>query len=125
MAIFEHINITVPDAPATADALVALFGWHIRWQGAAINGGFTVHVGDAERYLALYTPKAAPNSAEPRYSYNSGLNHIGVVVPDLKAAEARVVASGFTPHSHYDYEPGERFYFDGPDGVEFEVVCYA
>ncbi|MEC7669548.1 MAG: VOC family protein, partial [Pseudomonadota bacterium] len=29
------------------------------------------------------------------------------------------------PHNHADYEPGKRFYFDTPDGIEIEVVSYA
>ncbi len=52
------------------------------------------------------------------------LNHIGVEVDDLDATEARVVAAGLTPFSHADYEPGRRFYFLDPDGIEYEVVSY-
>jgi glyoxylase I family protein len=58
------------------------------------------------------------------YSTRTGLNHIGVVVDDLTEIEKRVKAEGFEPHSHADYEPGKRFYFDGPEGVEIEVVSY-
>jgi hypothetical protein len=36
-----------------------------------------------------------------------------------------VTSEGFAPKNHADYEPGRRFYFDGPDGVEFEVNSYA
>ena len=63
---------------------------------------------------------------EPGTSYETrgGLNHIGVVVEDLDATEARVKAEGYATHSHADYEPGRRFYFDGPAGIEFEVVAY-
>jgi len=43
----------------------------------------------------------------------------------LEAVEARVKAEGFVPHNHADYEPGRRFYFDGPDGIEYEVVSYS
>ena len=32
--------------------------------------------------------------------------------------------AGFEPHSHGDYEPGKRFYFDDENGIEFEVVSY-
>lgn len=53
-----------------------------------------------------------------------GLNHLGVVVADLAATEARVVAAGFAPKDHADYAPGRRFYFDGPEGVEIEAVAY-
>ncbi|GAA6200903.1 hypothetical protein NBRC116599_21280 [Aquicoccus sp. SU-CL01552] len=53
-----------------------------------------------------------------------GLNHVGVVVEDLDATEARVKAAGFVPHNYGDYEPGRRFYFRDSDGIEFEVVHY-
>ena len=41
----EHVNVTVSDPRKTADRLCELFGWKIRWQGSAIHGGYTVHVG--------------------------------------------------------------------------------
>ncbi|MCV6585107.1 MAG: VOC family protein [Marinibacterium sp.] len=121
----EHVNLTVADPAATAAVLQEIFGWQIRWQGAAKDNGFTVHVGDAESYLALYAPAGDQREVGDSYHLTGGLNHLGVVVEDLADAEARVRAAGFTPHSHADYEPGRRFYFDGPDGVEYEVVSYA
>ena len=48
-----------------------------------------------------------------------------VVVEDLDGVEAKVKAAGYHPHNHGDYEPGRRFYFDGPDNIEIEVVSYA
>lgn len=53
-----------------------------------------------------------------------GLNHVGVVVADLDATEARVKAQGFATHSHADYEPGRRFYFNDDAGIEYEVIQY-
>ena len=50
------------------------------------------------------------------------LNHVGLVVDDLAAAEA--VAAGLVPFNHADYEPGRRFYFFDWDGIEFEVASY-
>ncbi len=47
------------------------------------------------------------------------------VADDIDAVETRVLAQGFTTHSHADYEPGRRFYFRDADGVEFEVVSYS
>ena len=120
----EHVNICVPDPKGTAAKLCELFGWHVRWEGAAKDDGFTVHVGDDDSYLALYAPVQALRPEATRYAHVAGLNHIGVTVDDMPATEARVKAAGYTPHSHADYEPGERFYFDGPDGIEFEVVHY-
>lgn len=124
-ATLEHVNFTVSDPRATAAMLSELFGWHIRWQGEALAGGFTVHVGTDDDYLALYTgPSGKQTAAQDNYSQLGGLNHVGVSVADLDACEARVKAAGYEPHNHGDYEPGRRFYFDGPDGIEYEVVSY-
>ena len=97
--------------------------------GAAMAGaGYTVHVGSKNSYVAVYSG-ARPDQIVPKrdasYMTRGGLNHIGVVVDDLDAVEAKVIAMGLTPKSHADYEPGRRFYFDDPDGVEIEVISYA
>lgn len=127
MARLEHVNVTVKDPNETAAMLHDLFGWDTRWEGRAINGGFTVHVGGADSYLALYTgPEGGKDQREADNSYltRAGLNHIGVVVDDLDATERAVKARGYEPHSHADYEPGRRFYFHEENGVEIEVVSY-
>lgn len=126
MARLEHVNVTVQDPDATAKMLIDLFGWEVRWQGDAIHGGRTVHVGTGDDYLALYTGPGGQEQSPAQNSYlqRAGLNHIGVVVEDLDATEARVKALGYEPHSHADYEPGRRFYFHEENGVEIEVVCY-
>ncbi|MEL7025994.1 MAG: VOC family protein [Pseudomonadota bacterium] len=124
-ATLEHVNLTVPDADRTADMLSDLFGWHVRWAGPSLGGGRSVHVGTDAHYVAVYTP---PNTTKPKpesYNITNGLNHIGVVVADLDATEARVKARGLVPTNHGDYKPGRRFYFTDHDGVEFEVVSYA
>lgn len=117
----EHVNVTASDPRRTAEMLCRLFGWHIRWEGPAKLNGRTVHVGTDSDYVALWSPppgfRAAPE--------DSRLNHIGVVVDDLDAAEQRVRAEGLEPHNHGAYEPGRRFYFNDADGVEYEVVSYA
>lgn len=125
-AKLEHANITVRDPKATAEELCKLFDWTIRWEGAAISGGYTVHVGDDASYLAVYAPPGESHAANgSSYSTLGGLNHVGIVVDDLDGIERRVKASGYTPHNHADYEPGRRFYFDTNDGIEIEVVSYA
>ena len=122
----EHVNVSVSDPDRTAAALCRMFDWKIRWKGLAASGGQTVHVGLDDEYLAVYTD-TRPGEPFKQQSYRKGapLNHIGVVVPDLAATEARVRAAGFTPFGHGDYEPGRRFYFMDADGIEFEVVSYA
>mgnify|MGYP003674304315 CR=1 FL=1 len=79
MARLEHVNVTVADPRATAAVLQDLFGWHTRWEGSAINGGFTVHVGGDDSYLALYTGPAGGRdqvAADNSYLRRGGLNHI-------------------------------------------------
>lgn len=123
--VLEHVNITVSDPDATAARLGRLFGWKERWRGGAIHGGASIHVGSETDYIAVYRHDDTVAETRPSYYRTGGLNHVGVVVDDLDAVEALVVAEGLTPHSHADYEPGRRFYFYDPDGIEFEVVSYA
>jgi len=124
MARLEHVNITVNDPDAYAEMLCRLFGWQVRWAGPSRGDlGHSVHVGGAEDYIALYAEGGAEALPDPHRA-PGGLNHLGVVVDDLDATEAAVKALGFEPHNHGDYEPGRRFYFDGPDGIEIEVVSY-
>jgi len=120
-AYLEHVNITVSDIERSAALLEQLLGWHIRWRGPSQLGGETIHVGSEEDYIAVYTKGAAVS----RHAKGLPLNHIGLVVPDLDAAEAVVIAAGPEPFSHGDYEPGRRFYFFDWDGIEFELVSYA
>ncbi len=124
-ARIEHANITVTNPEETAAALSRMFGWHIRWQGPSAMGGRTVHVGTDDEYIAVYTPERALSQAEGNYETPGGLNHIGVLVDDLNAVEARVLNEGYKTFNHANYEPGRRFYFLDADGIEFEVVSYS
>src|SRR5262249_36126922 len=119
----EHVNITVADPDRTAGLMVALFDWHVRWRGTGPKGGYYVHVGSDDHYVALYTGGGSTQVAQA-FGKGKPLNHIGVAVDDLDAIENRVIAAGLRPFSHADYEPGRRFYFLDPDGIEYEVVSY-
>lgn len=119
----EHVNVTVADPAQAAKLMQELFGWTVRWEGPALNGGHTIHVGSDSQYLALYGPREPATPAKD-FAKGRPLNHIGVEVDDLDATEARVVAAGLRPFSHGDYEPGHRFYFLDPNGIEYEVVSY-
>ncbi|WP_170605949.1 VOC family protein [Ruegeria arenilitoris] len=124
MATLEHTNFTVRDPQATAAWMKDVFDWKVRWEGPAIAGGYTVHVGSQHTYLALYAPNNPKITGESSYDIVGGLNHVGVLVEDIDAMEAKVRKAGFEPHNHADYEPGKRFYFDDDDGIEFEVIQY-
>ena len=123
-AKLEHVNFTVSDPRKTADLMCRLFDWRIRWEGPSKIGGHTVHVGEDDTYLAIYSEGDAQESGLSGYHQKGGLNHIGVLVDDLDATEKRVIGEGYKPVSHGDYEPGRRFYFHDNDGVEFEVISY-
>ena len=122
--ILEHANFSVSDPQKTADMLCTIFDWRIRWSGASIHDGHTMHVGGQNSYLAIYARDGMRNAAPNDYKTVGTMNHIGVVVDDLDAAEARVLDAGFQTTNHGDYEPGRRFYFHDHDGIEFEVVSY-
>ncbi|UWR36990.1 VOC family protein [Sulfitobacter sp. W074] len=123
-AQLEHANFTVSDPAATADWMREVFGWHLRWEGDAMAGGHTKHVGTEAHYVALYNPGNAGTLTNTSYETIGALNHIAVVVDDLDATEKTVLAQGFTTGNHADYEPGRRFYFHDADGIEYEVVQY-
>ena len=125
MARLEPVNVTVNDPDATAAVLVDLFGWRVRWAGKGMQTGRTVHVGDDDSYVALFSFGAPDAATQESYRTRAGLNHIGVVVDDLEAVEIKVKNAGYTPENHADYEPGRRFYFSEENGVEIEVISYS
>jgi catechol 2,3-dioxygenase-like lactoylglutathione lyase family enzyme len=119
----EHVNVTVSDPERAARLMGEVFGWRVRWQGPARDGGRTIHAGTDDHYVALYTDRERSYASDD-FAKGRPLNHIGVEVDDLDATEARVAAAGLTPFSHGDYAPGRRFYFLDHDGIEYEVVSY-
>lgn len=120
-ARLEHVNISVSDAERSAAFFTKLCGWHERWRGPAIDGGFSIHLGTEDQYIVFYTP---PGGVSTGFSKGMPLQHVGIEVDDLAAAEQIVIAAGLEPFNHADYEPGRRFYFYDWDGIEFEVVSY-
>ena len=119
----EHVNVTVSNPERAARLMEELFGWQVRCKGPARDGGHTIHVGSKEHYLALYTGRSVAYTAAD-FAKGRPLNHVGIEVDDLDATEARVVAAGLKPFGHDNYDPGRRFYFLDPDGIEYEVVSY-
>ena len=60
----------------------------------------------------------------PALSGNGFSTHVGSEVDYLAVVEAVVRAEGYEPHSHQDYEPGERFYFSDENEIEYEIIAY-
>lgn len=118
----EHINLTVSDPERTSVMLQAIFGWRERWRGLEPDGRLGLHVGGAGSYVALYPPR--PPAKAETWPKSRPFNHLGVEVRDLSATEDRVKAQGLRPYAHASYDPGQRFYFEDWDGIEYEVVSY-
>jgi catechol 2,3-dioxygenase-like lactoylglutathione lyase family enzyme len=124
--LFEHVNMTVTDPDKTAQMLVDVFDWKVRWSGDSIHNGRSVHVGTEDAYVAFYAVGTPRQLAEgENYRLAGAINHLGILVDDLDAAEQRILAKGIKTHSHQTYDPGSRFYFHDHDGIEYEVVSYA
>src|SRR5215470_6734004 len=92
----EHVNVTVSDPDRAARLMEKLFGWHVRWQGPARDGGRTIHVGSDNYYLALYAGRGVAYGTAD-FTKGRPLNHIGVEVDDLDATEAKVKEAGLRP----------------------------
>jgi len=122
--MIEHINLRVGNSVRTAALLEAIFGWHIRWQDPAQSGGWTVHVGNGRDYVALWSA-GCDTGQHLSHAKGAPLNHLGNLVDDLAGVEHRVIASGLTPFGHDDYDPGRRFYFFDPDGIEHAIVSHS
>ena len=120
-ARIEHVNITVSDLDRSIALLEEAFGWHVRIRTMhGVHGEFA-HVGSDDSYIALW----ADGGDYSGQAKGKPLNHIGVLVTDICAAEDAVKRHGLETHSHGKYEPGPHsFYFFDWDGIEFEVVSY-
>jgi len=117
----EHVNLSVSDIERSAQLFEDLLGWRKRWRGVAGGGaGETIHVGEEDTYLALYSD----GSDQSGQRKGRPMNHVGLLVDDLAEAEAVVKCHDLKPFGHDDYDPGRRFYFFDWDGIEFEVVSY-
>lgn len=120
-ARLEHVNITVSDLNRSIALLEDAFAWRVRIRDMHGVRGEFAHVGAEETYLALWAD-GGDHSAQKK---GKPLNHIGIAVADIKAAEEAVKRHGLETHSHGKYEPGPHtFYFFDWDGIEFEVVSY-
>ena len=120
-AALEHVNISVTDGERTARLIQELTGWHRRWEGPSLDNGRSIHLGTGTAYVAIHTSPRVKGG----FAKSVPMNHIGIAVSDLAAAEAVVAAAGLRSFNHSDYSPGPRsFYFLDWDGIEWEIVCY-
>jgi len=123
-ANIEHINLSASDPDNTARQLCELFNWKVRWSGASMDDGYTVHGGSQSSYVAIY--KNDPLYVHTQRSHNTvhNLNHIGIMVDDLNTIEEKARALGLEPFNHSNYGPCDSFYCYLEDGLEIEVINY-
>ena len=119
----EHANVTVKDLEQSIDFYRDLMGFEVRWRGTVSSGSPAAHVGTDRFYLALF--EASRDGEFDRDYESPGLNHVGFVVDDLDAKRRKLADLGLDVHLEGEYEPGRRFYFYDPNGLEVELVEYA
>lgn len=124
IATLEHVNISVKKPDETAKLLCQLFNWKIRWSGNAMDSGYTVHVGNNQSYLALYTNPKIKDNDQRDHAQANNLNHIGIVVEDLDAYKAKATELGLIPNSFRDYKYCNSFYVEDKYGLELEIISY-
>ena len=120
-ATLEHVNVSVTDGERTADLIARLTGWHCRWEGPSLGNGRSIHLGTDDAYVAIHSSPGITGG----FARSVPMNHIGIAVDDLDAAERIVLEAGLEPFNHGRYDPGPRsFYFLDWDGIEWEIVSY-
>jgi catechol 2,3-dioxygenase-like lactoylglutathione lyase family enzyme len=123
----EHVNITVRNIErSTRFLLAALPGWRVRGEGRMDWFGTSIawrHVGDDDFYVALQD--GGQGEVMDWQSLRLGPKHLGLVVPSVDAAVARLQAAGY-PLDHWGGStPARRsVYVVDPDSVQFEFVEY-
>ena len=123
-AHIEHINLSAIDPDNTARQLCDLFDWSIRWSGASMDDGYTVHVGSPSSYIAIYKNDHLISNTQRSHNTIHNLNHIGVVVEDLNSIEEKAKGLGLEPFNYSAYGPCDSFYCYLEDGLEIEIISY-
>jgi catechol 2,3-dioxygenase-like lactoylglutathione lyase family enzyme len=120
----EHVNLSVRSIERTVAFLqTACPELAVRCRGGAPERRW-LHLGTEASYLALEEPH--PIHGPEREPYRTvGINHVGLVVPDVAAVRARLGAAGYREGMRVAPHPARlRAYFFDDDGVEYEFVQY-
>lgn len=123
----EHLNITVPDIDAAILFLkIVAPDFEVRKDERPSDSYRWVHIGNDDYYIALQEAHldADPKNRLQAYT-NYGVNHVAVVVTDIKEIEQRLLPGGYhkginTPQEKYR----KRAYYYDSAGLEWELVEY-
>lgn len=116
---FEHIHLRSPDPDATADWFGRMFGAEVIRSTVGGAPRVDVRLGGMDIFIA-----AAGNAAAAPAHPHQGLDHFGLLVPDLDAAIADLKAKGavFTMEAT-NLRPGLCIAFlAGPEDVSIELL---
>ncbi len=118
----EHVNITVNDLDQVIEFLTtALPDFKLRHREEE-KDRIWAHVGNDDSYVALtYWRNAHDNT-------HFGLNHIGIVVDDIKSVQQRLLDAdypkGFANSEIIEHPHRLRLYFLDRDNNEYEFIQY-
>jgi len=123
----EHVNITVRDVDrSTRFLLAALPSWRVRGEGSMDWFGKPIawrHVGDDDFYIALQG--GGEGHVTNWQSHLLGPKHVGLLVPSVDEAVARLAEAGYELDHWGGTTPSRRsVYVVDPDSVQFEFVEY-
>ena len=127
MTYLEHVNITVPDVQEAVRFLLLVDpDFVVRHDGIGDDGCRWLHIGDDNHYFALRdVPADRANERVHKDMYHVGFNHFGIVVDDIAAVRARLLAAGCTELTPVEDHPHRRrAYFLDSVGFEWEFVEY-
>ena len=128
MAKIRHIAITAEDPFVTAELMQQAFGLEEIGRGDS-DLAREVYLTDGYINLAVVCWKRAPQNPDP-YPQGYGLDHFGVQVDDLDAAESRVKGIGATPQPPPKVDLsklGSRIFFEKKytlAGVKFDLSSH-
>ncbi len=127
MTRIEHANITVPDIDAAIIFLkIVAPDFDVRKDEKPSGSYRWVHIGNEEHYFALEEPHSDAESKKQLQTYqNYGVNHIALVVSNIKEIEEKLVGSGYKKSIETPVEKYRKrtYYFDNA-GFEWELVEY-
>lgn len=124
---FDHVNVTVVSIDRAAEFLkIAFPHFRIRGSGAGEYQGMRTawaHLGTDEEYLSLNETSAVEKVAR-NGSTQTGINHVGFVVLDLKTLHGKYEAGG-CGCTFLDESPARlRMYVVDQDGIQWEFIQY-
>ena len=127
MTRIEHINITVPDIEEAINFLkIVAPDFVVRKDSKSIDNYRWVHIGNNNCYIALQEAHLGEAAKKQLPSYkNFGINHIALVVINLKEIEDKLDKNGYQKGIETLEEKyrKRRYYYDHA-GFEWELVQY-